>query len=52
MRITDATVTPNTVNTGELVNVVVAVTNDQGFITANKLSLKTSDGLNFIVKDS
>ena len=52
MRITTVSVTPNTTTVGNPVTVVVTVFDDQGFITADKLLLKTKDDLTVFVKDS
>ena len=52
MRITSVSVTPNSTTVGSTVTVVATVFDNQGFITADKLLLKTKDGLTVIVKDS
>jgi hypothetical protein len=52
MRIQSVVVTPNEVYVGESVTIKVLVLDNQGFITKDKLLLKTKDGSTFIVKDT
>lgn len=51
MRIESVVITPNQVYTGESVTIKVLVLDSQGFITKDKLLLKTKDNKMFIVKD-
>ena len=52
MQIKSVVITPDTVNTGEPVTIKALVLDNQGFITKEKLFLKTKDGKLFIVKDA
>lgn len=52
MRITSVTVNPKSTTIGHTVTVTATVYDNQGFITADKLLLKTKDNLTVIVKDS
>lgn len=52
MRITSVSVTPNSVTVGSNIKVVTTVLDNQGFMTKDKLLLKTKDNLMVIVKDS
>lgn len=52
MRITSVSITPNSTTVGSVITVVANVLDNQGFMTKDKLLLKTKDNLTVIVADS